>query len=241
MTSLFKKLFGRQAAPAPPPPARPMIPGAILVDGKTYCPFALMIAPPDGGAQWTFPGGVEDRSRFGPPEAHIDLKTTYGAYLSVGGRNVLIIVDKAATGPGSKRWLLIHAAAKVLESAYPALNAQARDALSNLNAVIFASSPKRSFASVAGGWFFYDVDEFVSQGEILVSPAYVASNMVHDANHVRQYHAHQPHTGDKAEIDGWRLQVDNGPALGLQPYEIDYLKDFIAHPEKATQRMNENP
>jgi len=239
--SFFSRLFGRKPAapptpPAPPPPAAPVshaADGAIIVDGRSYSPFAALIGP-------AFAGKVEDRSRFRPPEAHLDLKATYGAYMVLGGRNILIVIDRAATLPGSKEWGLIHAAAKVLTGGYEALNAQAKDALANLNAVIFAKSPKRSFASVAGGWFFYDTDEFLNSAGGLISPAYVASNMVHDANHVRQFHARIPHTGDAAEVDGWQLQVDNKDALGLQTFEVDFIKTFIADPAKARQRMEED-
>jgi hypothetical protein len=250
--SFFSKLFGHKPAPVPAPapapvaapasaaPTSPAAGGTILVDGRSYCPLAAMVAPA-GAVGWSFAGKVEDRGRFRPPEASLDLKRTYGAYMILGGRNVLVVVDQAATGPGAKEWGLVHAAAQRLVDCYPALNAQAKDALGNLNAVIFAKSPKRSFASVVGGWFFYDTDEFFDSAGGLITPAYVASNMVHDANHVRQFHARQPHTGDAAEIDGWQLQVDNRGALGLQPYEADFLRDFIAHPEKATQRMNEIP
>jgi hypothetical protein len=240
--SFFSRLFGPRkpppppAVPAPPPPAAPATPaadGTIVVDGRSYCPFAALIAQ-------VFPGKVEDRGRFRPPEAQLDLKATYGAYMVLGGRNILIVIDRAATLPGSKEWGLIHAAAKVLTGGYDALNAQAKDALANLNAVIFAKSPKRSFASVAGGWFFYDTDEFLNSAGGLISPAYVASNMVHDANHVRQFHARIAHTGDAAEVDGWQLQVDNKDALGLQKFEVDFIKTFIADPAKARQRMEED-
>lgn len=258
--SFFSRLFGKHPTPAPPPkpapaPATaapagpapapaPAIPGTILVDRLSYCPFEAMVAPAGAGGPgqpaWSFAGPVEDRGRFRPPEAQLDLKTTYGAYMVLGGRNVLIVVDRAATLPGSKEWGLIHAAAKVLTGNYSALNAQAKDALSNLNAVIFAKSPKRSFASVAGGWFFYDTDEFLNSAGGLISPAYVASNMVHDANHVRQFHARIPHTGDAAEVDGWQLQVDNAGALGLQPFEVQFIQGFITNPASARQRMEED-
>jgi hypothetical protein len=258
--SFFSRLFGHHSTPATPPPPKPAsapapspapapaadaaIPGTIVVDRLSYCPFEAMVAPAGAGGPgqpaWSFAGPVEDRGRFRPPEAQLDLKATYGAYMVLGGRNVLIVVDRAATLPGSGEWGLIHAAAKTLTDGYDALSAQAKDALGNLNAVIFAKSPKRSFASVAGGWFFYDTDEFLNSAGGLISPAYVASNMVHDANHVRQFHARIPHTGDAAEIDGWQLQVDNKDALGLQKFEVDFIKTFIADPSKARQRMEED-
>jgi len=235
--SFFSRLFGRKptpAPPAPPPPAAPAPPaadGSIVVDGRSYCPFAALIAP-------AFPGKVEDRSKFRPPanEADVDLKTTYGAYVNLGGRNVLIVIDKAAVLPRSKEWDFIHSAAKALAAAYPALDAQAKAALGVLNAVIFAKSPKRSFASVAGGWFFYDTDEFPN-----ATPAFAASNIVHDANHVWLHHNHKPHTGSDAEIVCWQLQVSNRTALGLQPYEVTYLQGLIGNPDTSKKRMEENP
>ena len=259
----FDKLFGRhpkpvptpppqtaptpppQAVPAPAPQAAPAIDGTIFVDGRLYCPFAAMVAPAGAGAAgqpaWSFAGPVEDRSRFRPPEAALDLKATYGAFMDLGGRKVLIVIDKNAVEPGSEEWGFIYAAAKTLVAAYPALDAQAKAALANLNAVIFTKKPERSFASVAGGWFFYDTDELRRTDKKLISPGYAASNIVHDANHVRQFHAGKDYTGDAAEIDGWQLQVNNRVALGLTDGEVAHLQGFIDHPETARQRMEQRP
>jgi hypothetical protein len=255
--SFFSRLFGGRpkppspAAPAPPPaapapsaaPAPPAVPaspaadGTIVVDGLSYCPFAGLIAPA-GQAGWSFPGKVEDRSKFSPPanEAIVNLKTTYGAYANLGGRNLLIVIDRASVQPGTKDWDFVHSVAKTLSAAYPALDAQAKAALAGLNAVIFMKSPQRSFASVAGGWFFYDTDEFTN-----ATPSFAASNIVHDANHVWLFRNHKPHVGDAAEIICWQLQVDNQAALGLQGYEVDYLKKLIGDPATSKQRMDENP
>jgi hypothetical protein len=251
----FDWLKPKHSAPAPPPPAAPAparptpslvaADGTITVDGRYYCPFTALVGPAGaaapGQAAWTFAGKVADRSQFRPPEAKVDLKAAYGAYMSLGGRNVLIVIDQKAVEPGSDYWNFIHAAAKTLVEAYPALDAQAKAALANLNAVIFTQKPERSFASVAGGWFFYDTDELHRSDNQLITPPYAASNIVHDANHIRQYHLGQQYWGDAAEIDGWQLQVNNRAALGLVAGEVTHLQGFIDHPETARQRMNQRP
>jgi hypothetical protein len=246
--SFFSRLFGKHkpAAPvapiAPPPPpevsAAPAADGTLIVDGLSYVPFADLVAPAGAAPGWAFAGKVEDRGKFKPPanEAVVDLKATYGAFVNLGGRNVLIVIDKAAVLPGSKDWGVIHEVAKTLAAAYPALDAQAKAALAVLNAVIFMKSPQRSFASVDGGWFFYDTDEFPN-----ATPAFAASNIVHDANHVWLHHNHKPHVGNAAEIACWQLQVDNKAALGLQAYEVAYLQGLIGNPETSKKRMEENP
>jgi len=259
--SIFSRLFGKKKptpapaapgpSPSPPPPAVPQPPaapsppaadGTIRVEGLSYCPFAALVAPAGAGAAgqpaWAFAGKVEDRSKFKPPanEANVDLKATYGAFMNLGGRNVLIVIDKAAVQPGTKDWDFIHKIAATLTAAYPSLDAQAKAALGVLNAVIYTKSPLRSFASVAGGWFFYDVDEFPN-----ATAAFAASNIVHDANHVWQDRNHRPHTGPEAEAACWQLQVVNKDALGLQPYEVTYLQGLIADPGLSKKRMEENP
>jgi len=255
------KLFGRRSTPSPKPapapapapaaaakpaPASPGAPasaappaadGTILVDGLSYCPYAGLVAPA-GASGWKFGGKLEDRSKFRPPanEAAVDLSSTYGAFITLGGRNVLIVIDGKAVQPGTTEWNFIFQAAKTLAAAYPALDAQAKAALGVLNAVVFTKSPKRSFASVDGGWFFYDTDEFPN-----ATAAFAASNIVHDANHVWLHHNHKPHVGDEAEITCWKLQVANQAALGLQPYEVTYLQGLIGNPGTSKQRMDENP
>lgn len=205
----------------------------ILANGFTYRPLAEMIAAP-GDLPWV----AEDRSSMSFKPDTILLKSTFGAYFEVGGRNILIVVDEPAAAPGSDVWTFIHDIAARLVAAYPALDRQARDALARLEAVIFAKSPERSFADVRKGRFFYDTDEFLVQGgSRKISTSYAASNIVHDANHVWLECNGQPSTGLPAEVVCWQLQVDNQVALGLAPHEVAHLQGFIDNPETAGLRI----
>jgi len=209
----------------------------IKVKGKTYRPYAEMGVTPGG----LFPGKVEDRGFLSPKKKVISLKKSYGAYLALGGRNVLLIIDAPAASPGTPAWDFIRKVAAQLEAAYPKLDADARDALAKLDAVIFAASPSRSFAQVEKATFFSDTDEFQRADRSWITPAYSASCIVHDANHVRIHRRGGKHWGEEAEIACWKVQVANSDALGLADYEVAFLEDLIAHPEKARTRMEESP
>lgn len=219
--------------------------GPIKVRKRTYRPWSEM-APPAGVAApgapaWRFPGPVEDRGFLSPKKKVIGLKKTYGLYMALGGRNILLVVDGAAAVPGSAAWAFIHKVAGQLAAAYPGLDADAKQALAMLDAVIFAASPSRSFAQVEKATFFSDTDEFQRADKSWITPAYSASCIVHDANHVRIHKKGGKHWGEAAEIACWKLQVANAAPLGLAAFEVDFLKDLIAHPEKAKTRMEEPP
>ena len=209
----------------------------IKVRKRTYHHYSAMV-PPAGPPPAPFPGKEEDRGFLSPKKKTIRLKKTLGTYLDVGGRNILFVIDRDAVAPGSAEWGFIHDVARTLANAFPALNAQAKAALGTLEAVIFAKSPKRSFANVSNGCFFYDTDEFKVGASGRISTAYAASNIVHDANHVWLHRQGKSATGDKAEIACWQLQVDNRAALGLAPHEVKHVQGFIDDPASAQQRMD---
>lgn len=206
----------------------------ITVRQRTYHHYSTMV--PAAG-QSAFSGAVENRS-FLSPKKRIRLKKTCGVYLDVGGHNILFVVDHNAAPPGSSEWSFIRDVAQKLADAFPTLNARAKTALSALHAVVFASSPKRSFANVSNGCFFYDIDEFRVDASHRISTAYAASNIVHDANHVLLSKEKKAFTGDKAEVACWQLQVDNQAALGLAPHEVAHVQGFIDNPASAQIRMD---
>lgn len=209
----------------------------IRIDKRTYRPFAEMLSPPPGAGPWV----TEDRGFLSPKKSTIRLKKTFGAYLEVGGRTILIVIDEPAAAPGSDVWAFIHDVAAHLVAVYPALNQQAKDALARLSAVVFAQSPKRAFANIKNACFFYDTDELlVAGGSGRISTAYAVSNIVHDANHIWLDRNGKAATGLPAEVICWQLQVDNRVALGLAPHEVTHLQGFIAKPETAGIRINED-
>lgn len=210
------------------------MPPPISINSRTYLPHGDMI-PPVAGAG--FAGPLEDRGFMSPDKGAIRLKQTHGVYLSLGGRDVLFVIDAAAAPPGSKAWEFIHQVLTRLEAAYPGLDADAQAALGKLDAVVFAASPSRSFAQVDKSTFFSDTDEFQRADQSWISPAYSASCIVHDANHVLLHKRNIQHWGEAAETACWKLQVANKAALGLDDTETAFLQDLIDHPEKAKARM----
>jgi hypothetical protein len=206
----------------------------IQLRNRTYHHYTTMV--PSAG-QGAFPGSIENRS-FMSPKRRIKLKESRGAYLDIGGRNILLVIANDAAAPGSIDWKFIHDVAKRLAEAFPNLDARARQALSVLHAVVYARSPKRSFANVRNGSFFYDTDEFVIDANNRVSAAYAASNIVHDANHVLLDRERRPFAGDSAEVACWQLQVANKAALGLAPHEVTHIQGFINNPASARKRMD---
>ena len=214
------------------------MPAPISVRNRTYHHYSSMV--PAAG-QPPFPGKVEKRSFLSPKKGRIGLKRTHGAYVDLGGRNILLVIDEDSGLPGSEQWRFIHEVAKRLADAFPGLNARAKAALASLHAVVFTRAPDRAFANVPNGCFFYDTDEFKVGDSGRISAAYAASNIVHDANHILLHREKKPHTGDAAEIACWQLQIDNKTALGLAPHEVAHVQGFINDPASARIRMDQDP
>jgi hypothetical protein len=210
------------------------MPDPINVDGKPYQPHSAL-APADGT---TSPLKDEslDRQSFFADDAKMSLGNTAGAYVTLGGNDVLLVIDKNSVPYGSPEWQQIADTAARLETCYPTLSAQGQAALSVLKAVIFSSKPARSYADVRPEYFFYDTDEFHRSDGSMVSPAWTASCIVHDANHIWQNANEKPWYGVDAECVCWQLQVDNAAPLGLQPYEVTHLQSFLNDPEKIVAR-----
>ena len=199
------------------------------------------IAPPG-----SFPSPLsldsEDRQDFfGGRRRKLRLNNTAGAYLPLNGSNILLVIDKNTVPYPSGEWDLIADTAAQLERAFPLLSQQAKAALAKLKAVVFSSKPFRSYADVRPDYFFYDTDEFRRRDNSLVTAAWAASVVVHDANHIWQNDNGQDCTGVTAETVCWRLQVDNRDALGLDQTEVDHLGTFIADPQKIVDRANSDP
>lgn len=187
----------------------------------------------------------EDRQFFFPTRIKkLRLNNTAGAYIPLNGHNLLLVIDRNTVPHPSGEWDLIAATAAQLERAFPALSERARTALARLRAVIFSSKPFRSFADLRPDLFFYDTDEFRRfLDKSLVTPAWTASCIVHDANHILQHDegGDDASHGVVAETACWQLQVDNQAALGLHQVEVDHLNRFIADPQKIIDRMNSDP
>jgi hypothetical protein len=180
----------------------------------------------------------EDRQYFFPTRKRkLRLNNTAGAYVPLDGRNLLLVIDKNTVPHPSGEWDLIGATAAQLERAFPALSDQAKAALARLRAVIFSSKPFRSYAEVRDDLFFYDTDEFRRRDNSLVTPAWTASCIVHDANHIFQHDTGADWHGVGSETICWQLQVDNSAALGLHAVEVQHLNALIADPQSVIDRL----
>ena len=209
-------------------------------EGRRYHHHSA-IAPPG-----SFPSPLwinsEDRQYFFPKKRKkLRLDNTAGAYIPLNGHNILLVVDKSTVPYPSGEWDLIGKTAAQLEGAWPLLSGQAQGALARLKAVIFSSRPFRSYAEVRDDLYFYDTDEFRRSDNSLVSAAWTASCVVHDANHIWQHDAEEAWHGVESEMACWQLQVDNRGALGLDQTEVDHLAKLIANPQSVIDRMTSNP
>ena len=215
------------------------MPETITDETKTYHHYSDMV-PADGSLSPLFHES-EDRQSFSPNKEKMKLNNTVGAYVNLGGKDILLVIDKDDVPVGSPEWELIAKTAAHLESCYPKLSDQAKRALAQLRAVVFSKKPERAFAQVEKeDVFIYDADELRRRKDgSLNHPSWVASCIVHDANHIWQHDNKREWTGHAAESECWQLQVDNGAALGMSDIDINHVKSFIANPDKITERANE--
>ena len=211
----------------------------INVDGRRYYHYSQM-APSDG-APSPLRDQSEDRQAFFKKKKKLPLDRTAGAYVRLGSRDVLLVIDRRTVGFGSSEWRLIADTAAQLERAYASLSAQGKAALATLRAVIFSSKPSRSFADVDPGTFIYDIDEFRRLDGSYVAPSWTASCVVHDANHIWQNRNGRTWAGVDAEVACWELQVANADPLGLTDIDVRHINSFLADPEKILGRANSNP
>jgi hypothetical protein len=128
-----------------------------------------------------------------------------------------------------------------LASGFGLLNDAAKAAINSLDVVVFSTQPNRSFADVFPRRFFYDANEFYRSDGSLISDAFGASNIVHDANHILLYDQNLNYAGRDAEVASWQLQVDNSLAFGLEIYETSYLQSLIDNPASQDQRLQNAP
>ena len=169
------------------------------------------------------------------------LDWTSGVYATILGRTVLFIIDRRTVQPGTPEWRFIGEIIGHLVKCSPGLSSQGRTALASLTAVVFSTSPERAYADVKPNCFVYDVDEFRREDGSFISPAYAASNIVHDANHIWMYDKGQDYSGNAAEIICWQLQIDNEAAIGLAAHEVQFLKGLVAKPETVAKRIEQDP
>ncbi|MEA3029617.1 MAG: hypothetical protein QOG13_942 [Sphingomonadales bacterium] len=206
----------------------------IKVDGKTYHHHSS-IAPTDGTPS-PVAANTENRQSFFKDKKAMKLDNTAGAYLPLGGRNILLVIDKSSVPPGSGEWQLVADTAARLAACYATLSPQAKTALGMLRAIVFSAKPLRSYADVRPDIFFYDTDEFRRKDRSLVSPSWTASCIVHDANHIWQHDNGKPWHGVEAEVGCWQLQIDNAASLGLTDIDVAHVNSFIADPAKIIDR-----
>jgi len=214
------------------------MPDWIRVDDADYFPAAWLLSA-DAEAV-AAADRLQDRQAFVSADELV-LDRTCGAYALVFGRPLLLVIDRRTLAPGSDEWRFIGEVAAHLSACCEALSPQAAAALESLTAVVFSTSPARSYADVRPNAFVYDVDEFRRADRSLIRPAYAASNIVHDAHHIWMFDNGQPHTGPDAEVICWQLQVDNAEALRLDITETDFLRGLIANPALVAERLEQQP
>ena len=171
----------------------------------------------------------------------LKLDRTSGAFMRLGDQIVAFVIDRRTIGPNSPEWDFIGAVGVHLEACWAALSDEARAALKDLKAVVFSAAPVRAYADVKPGAFIYDTDEFRRDGGSFISAAYAASNIVHDANHIRMFNAKENYAGLAAERTCWRLQVANAEALGMDSWEVEFLEGLIEDPRVMEARIGQNP
>lgn len=209
----------------------------IVVGKARYYPCADLH---DGSEDAKVAADVQSRQSF-ISSRKVKLDRTSGAFVVLGGRPLLLVIDLRTVGPGSDEWRFIGTVGTHLESHWQALSVQAKAALSTLKAVIFTTAPARAYADVKRSSFVYDVDEFQRSDGSLISAAYASSNIVHDANHVWMFEHRQPYTGVDAEKTCWRLQIANAEALEIDPWDVDFLRGLIDDPAQVAMRIDEDP
>jgi hypothetical protein len=206
----------------------------IIHDGIRYLHHSQLV--PMDGTHSPLREEAEDRQAFFRPKRKMRLNNTAGVYVPLGAHNLLLVIDKNSVAYGSPEWKMIAATAAHLEACHATLSAAAQKSLAVLRAVIFSGKPARSYADVKPDLFFYDADELKRRDGSLVGPAWAASCIVHDANHVWQHDNGEEWHGVDAEVACWKLQVENAGALGLSEGEVVHLKKFIADPGKILDR-----
>lgn len=171
----------------------------------------------------------------------LKLDRTSGAYARLGGQIVAFVIDRRTVAPGSDEWGFIGAVGMHLEKSWAGLSDEGKAALAHLKSVVFSAAPDRAYADVKPGAFVYDTDEFRRSDGSLISAAYAASNILHDANHIRMFDDGEVYTGVAAERTCWRLQVANAQPLGIDPWDVAYLESLIREPQQVAMRIGQNP
>lgn len=182
-----------------------------------------------------------DMSRLSPSPS-IDLSDCEVVIKTVNGHDIKVVIDNNTMPLGSSERSTAMLGLDHLLASFDKLDAAGQDRLSHLDNMVFTNVPDsasvtgRSFSTETNGSFFYDTSEFAGASQF-----YIASNILHDANHIAIYDS----TGDlnqsrgrDAEVSGWQLQVDNAAALGLQQYEVDYLNSLINDPNSGGGRVD---
>jgi hypothetical protein len=209
----------------------------VTIEGQRYYQCADLL---DGAAGADLEGDEEERQSFVTEQA-LKLDRTCGVVVPILGRELLFVIDKTTIAPGSEIWRFIGAVAQHLADHADGLSPEAQAGLTGLRAVVFSSWPSRAYADVQADCFVYDVDEFRYAGGQLISPAYAASNIVHDAYHVRMYEQGRDYAGVPAEIICWQLQVDNAEALAMTDWDANYIRGLIADPGPVMARISSDP
>ena len=209
----------------------------ITVKGARYYHFSQLLPNADD----TELCSDEQKRQSYVSKKELRLDKTSGVFVPADYRDILFIIDRRTIQPRSEEWRFIGKIAGHLADCCGRLSDQGRAALTRLTAVVFSTSPLRSYADVKPNCFVYDVDEFRASDGSLVSSAFAASNIVHDANHIWMFDQGQQYAGSAAETTCWQLQIDNRTALGLSDWEVDFLKGLVNDPAQVAERMDQDP
>lgn len=212
-----------------------------------------------GGPYGTNPSGATGGSgsdgRSGPNGTHvnmqglsphhsIDMSDMRGIQVSFDGINLVQVWIDNKTVPqqdyrsANNAQMSLFSAIGTISTNYSKLSIDAQAALHHVKNIILIDTP-RSFSEEKTGTFFFDKTEILAE-----STAFAASNIIHDARHIRNYDTFgnlADSRGVDAEVAGWRLQVENASALGLTAHEVDHLNQLIANPSSQDTRMNTPP
>jgi hypothetical protein len=183
------------------------------------------------------------------PYPSIDLTDTTNFYITIGGKNIRVIIDNKTAPPGSPAYQRTYEVLGKLAASFDYLSSSAKEAIMALDKIIVVDIKKadgtplnRSFSEEARGSFFFDASELIGYGES--SLALAASAILHDARHIHMY----AETGDlnqsrgvRAETDAINLQLDNREGLGLSLEDVRFLEAWRDNPTAVQERVDTTP
>lgn len=112
------------------------------------------------------------------------------------------------------------------------------DIFHGIDAIVVSDSLTRSYVDEPSGTFYLQAREVQN-----ASISFLASDIGHDAFHIYEYEqgGFAYSRSLAGEVDAFKFQLSIGPAVGLSPYETNYLQGFVNNPSQYLPRMRQSP